>query len=134
MIRASLIWMFSKELYALAIHNIKLSREREENQFPTYPVPHVGDKVLARNHFRNVWDPKYDVLYLVVCVIGWQSEWENKNGKFHNVNVQDIKVTCTITVTYLIMEFITVYLMKKFLYVLLSIRHIQNSWKTWIGL
>ena len=37
------------DIHALAIHNIKLSNERQWNQFPTYEVPEfvVGDKVLV---------------------------------------------------------------------------------------
>ena len=38
-----------RDINALAIHNIKLSRGRQPNQFLTYPVPEfdVGDKVLV---------------------------------------------------------------------------------------
>ena len=48
-----------QDIDALVIHNIKLSRERQQDKFPIYPVLefHVGDKVLARNHTRDVWDP-----------------------------------------------------------------------------
>ena len=40
----------------LAIFNIKLSRKRPENPILTYTISefHVGDKVLVRNHFRDV--------------------------------------------------------------------------------
>ena len=56
-----------RDIYALAFHNIKLSREKEEDTFLTYPIPefNVGDKVLVRNHTRNVWDLKYDIAYHV---------------------------------------------------------------------
>ena len=59
-----------RDIYALAIHNIKLSRERQESQFLTYPIPefYVGDNVLIIYHLSDVWDPKY----YVVCVIGCQ--------------------------------------------------------------
>ena len=45
-----------------------MSRERQEDKFLTCPVPefHVGDKVLVRNHTKEVWDPKYDTAYHVV--------------------------------------------------------------------
>ena len=35
--------------------------------FLTYPVPNflVGDKVLAGNQMRDVWDARYDVAYHV---------------------------------------------------------------------
>ena len=60
-----------RDINPLAIHNIKLSRERQENQFPAYPEHecHAGDKVLVINHFRDMWDPKYDVTYCVIYVI-----------------------------------------------------------------
>ena len=45
-----------KNIYALAIHNITLSRERQADKFPTYPMPefNVEDKVLVRNHTKHV--------------------------------------------------------------------------------
>ena len=60
-----------RESYSLAIHNIKSSRERQESQFSTYPLPdlHVEDKVLVRNHSRNVWDSKYDNAYHALSVL-----------------------------------------------------------------
>ena len=55
------------DMYALVIHNIKLSRKRQSDTFMTYPIPefNVGDKVLIRNHTRDTWDLKYDVAYHV---------------------------------------------------------------------
>ena len=54
---------------ALAIHNIKLYRQTRELVSDISPILEfsVGDKVLVRNHMRHVWDPKYDVVYCVVC-------------------------------------------------------------------
>ena len=54
-----------RDIFALAIHNNKLSRERKEDQLMMYPVLEflVGDKVLVRNHTRDVWDLEYDVAY-----------------------------------------------------------------------
>ena len=45
-----------RDIYALAIHNINLFRERQENQFPTHPVHefHFGDNVSVRNSDRDV--------------------------------------------------------------------------------
>ena len=45
-----------RDSYALVIHNIKLSRERLQNQFPTYPIPEfcVGEKVIIRHHVGGV--------------------------------------------------------------------------------
>ena len=59
-------------IYTLAIYNFKLSRDTQEIQFMTYPVPKffVGDNVLVRIHTRDIWDPKYDVAYYVVHVMG----------------------------------------------------------------
>ena len=56
------------DIYTIAIHNIKLSRKRQADRFLTYPVPEFNaqDKVLVRNHTRDVWDLKYDVAYHVV--------------------------------------------------------------------
>ena len=61
-------------IYALAIHNIKLSRGREADMLLTYPLPefNAGDKVLVRNHTRDVWDLKYNVAYIVAQVMGRQ--------------------------------------------------------------
>ena len=57
-----------RDIYALPINNIKLSEE----QFPTYHMFefHVGDKILVRNHIRDVLDAKYDFVYYVVHLIG----------------------------------------------------------------
>ena len=56
-----------RDIYALAIHNIKLAMKNQESQFFTYPVPEflVRDMVLLRNHVLGVWDMKYDVAYCV---------------------------------------------------------------------
>ena len=55
-------------IYALVIHNIKLSRKRKKDKFLTHPVPEflAGDKVLVRYYTRYVWDQRYDVAYYVV--------------------------------------------------------------------
>ena len=57
-----------RDISALMIHNSKLSRERQMDKFPTYPITvfNVEDRVLARNNTRNVWDPKYDVAFHMV--------------------------------------------------------------------
>ena len=39
------------------MHIIKLSCEREVDHF------HVGEKMLVRNHTKDIWDHKYDVAY-----------------------------------------------------------------------
>ena len=49
--------------------------------------------MLVRNHTIDIWDPKYDVAYCVVQVIGRQSELTDLSGKIHKVNVQDVKIT-----------------------------------------
>ena len=109
-------------IYALAIHIIKLSQERKASQFPTYPIPkfHVGGKVLARNHTRDVWDPQYDVAYCMVCVMGWQLELVDKGGKVCKFNFQGINIT------FLVGELTNIYPMKLLLDVLPSIGIIQN--------
>ena len=45
------------------MHNVKLCRERQANQFPTYPLPefNIGHKMIVLPHVRDVWDAKYDV-------------------------------------------------------------------------
>ena len=65
-----------RDVYALAIHNIKLPRERQAEKFLMHSIPkfNVGDKVLVRNHTRDVWELKYDVVYYVVWVMGTQLE------------------------------------------------------------
>ena len=67
------------DIYALAIHNIKQSREREADKFLKYPIPkcNVGDKVVVRSCARDVWDPKYDVAnhmvqLMVIGINGWK--------------------------------------------------------------
>ena len=54
-----------QDIYALLTHNNALSRERQVDKFLTHLVPgfHVGDKVLVRNHTRDVWNPKYGVSF-----------------------------------------------------------------------
>ena len=61
-----------RDISTLVMHDSKLSRERDANQYPTYPVPefNVGDKVLVQNHISDVLNPQYDFAYHVVCVIG----------------------------------------------------------------
>ena len=72
-----------RDIHALAIHIIKCSRDRQENQFLTYPISefHAGDKVFIGKHVRNVWDSEYDVAYCVVCVMGWQLKLAEKVTK-----------------------------------------------------
>ena len=62
--------------------------------FLVYPVPefNVGDKVLVRNHTRDVWDPKYDVAYCGVGVMGRQLKLMDESGNTCKVNVQDVKI------------------------------------------
>ena len=49
--------------------------------------------MLLRNHIRDVWDPRYDVAYCVVCVMRQQLKLADQSGKIHRGNVQNIKVT-----------------------------------------
>ena len=60
----------SKDISMLAIHNIKLSRERQRKKFLSHPLPEfkVGDKVLVSNHTSHLWDLKYDSAYSVVPI------------------------------------------------------------------
>ena len=83
------------DIYALAIDNIELSIERQGYMFLTYIVPelNVGDKVLVRNHTRDVWDPKYDAVYCMVWVMGRQLELIDESTKTGKVNAQDVKPT-----------------------------------------
>ena len=85
-----------QDLYALTTHNIKLSREGLADKLLTYPIPEFngGDKVIVRNHTRHVWDPKCDVTYRVVWVLGRKMELMDKSCNNHKVNVQDVKI-CT---------------------------------------
>ena len=59
----------------------KLSRGRQANHFPTYPFLkfHFGDKLIVRNHAKDVHNLKYDVAYNVVQVIGQQLESIDEN-------------------------------------------------------
>ena len=52
-----------RDINILAIHNITLSRDRQDDQFLTYPIPEffVEDIVLTRNHTREMCSPKYDM-------------------------------------------------------------------------
>ena len=79
----------------LAIFNIKLSQERLADQCLTYPIPEFndGDKVLVWNHTRGVWDPKQDVVYDVIHMMGCQLEFTDKGGKVCKVTVLDIRIT-----------------------------------------
>ena len=54
-----------RDIYVLASHVTKLSRETQVDRFLMYPVPklNVGDKVLVRTHTGDVWNSKYDVVY-----------------------------------------------------------------------
>ena len=49
------------------------------------------DKVLVRNHTRNVWDQQDATAYHVVQVMGRQLEFIIQNGMTQKVNVQDVK-------------------------------------------
>ena len=84
-----------RDSYVLAIHNIILSREREENQFLIYCIPkfHVGDKVSVQNHIRDMWDPKYYAAYCVVSVMKQQLALVDKSDKIYEVNSQKIEAT-----------------------------------------
>ena len=83
------------DIYALAIHNIKLSRDRQADKFLTYTLTefNFGDKVLLRNHTRDVWDLKYDVVYQVAWVMEKQLELMDESGKTCKVNVLSDKIT-----------------------------------------
>ena len=47
-----------QDIYVLAIHNLQLSTKRKEGKFLTYLPSEclTGDKVLVRNHARDVGD------------------------------------------------------------------------------
>ena len=47
-----------RDIHALVIHNIKLSRKRHSDKFLENYIPefNVGDKVLVRIHTRVIWD------------------------------------------------------------------------------
>ena len=70
--RVSLLLRLLQKCMPPAIHNIKLSQEKQEDQFPPYPVLEIlgADKVLARNHTKNVLDPKCCIVYPIVCAVG----------------------------------------------------------------
>lgn len=80
-------------VYALAIHNLKLARERQEDEFKTSPLPDyvVGDLVLVRKHVRSQWDPKYDHSYRITKIHGRQVELQSQDGKVKLINIQDIR-------------------------------------------
>ena len=82
------------DIYALVNHNIKLSRKGKADTFLTYPVLkfNVANKVLVRNHTRDVWDLK-DGAYHVVWVMGRHLKLMEDSGKTHKGNVQDVKIT-----------------------------------------
>ena len=52
-----------------------------------------GWRQSVRNHTRVVWDPKYEVAYHVVWLMGGQLKLIDKSGRTCKVNVQDVKVT-----------------------------------------
>ena len=83
-----------RDIYVLVIHNIKLSKERQEDKLLIYHVSkyYVGDKALVKNHPREVWEPKYDAAYHVVWVMGRQLELIDKSGKTQKANVQDSNI------------------------------------------
>ena len=78
------------DIYALVTHNIKLSRGRQMDKFPTYPMPefYVGDRVLVRNQTRDKWNLKYDIADCVVHVMGKHLELMDESGKTCKVNAQ----------------------------------------------
>ena len=83
-----------RDMYALAIHNIKSSRKRQENQFPTCALEfHFRDNVLVRNHIRDVWDLRCDVDPCVVHVMGQQLRLAYDSSNICQVYVQGVKVT-----------------------------------------
>ena len=45
-----------------------------------------------------MWDPKYDVAYHVIHMMGEQLELVLEGGKVHKVNVQNIKITYPVNV------------------------------------
>ena len=79
--------------YALAVHNIKLAREKQEQSLKTYPIPDltVGDLVLLRNHVRGPWDPRYEPSYRIVKIHGRQLELRSPDGKIRTSNIRDVK-------------------------------------------
>ena len=70
------------DIYQLVIHNIKLFRERQD-YFLTYCVTefHVWDKVLAKNHTRDIWNLKYNVTYHMAWVLRRLLELIDEIGK-----------------------------------------------------
>ena len=71
----------------MAIHNMKLSRGRRENQFLIYTLLEflAADKVLVKNHKRDEWDPKYclsgDMFDGTTIGISEQ-EWKNSEHQY----------------------------------------------------
>ena len=88
---------------------------------PEFPIPEflVGDKVLVRNHTRDVWDPKFDVAYHVACDIALQLVLADKSVTW-KVNVHDVKIA------YSVDELIKCLPMRKLLDTWLNIMYIQN--------
>ena len=82
-----------RDTYALAAHNLRLARERQEEQFKTHEISDfvVGDLVLLQNHVRGPWDPKYEPSFRIVKIHGRQVELESADGKLRTANIQDIK-------------------------------------------
>ena len=61
------------DIYALLVHNIRLSRQRQEERFLAYPVIEspAADIVLFRNH---MWNLKYAIAFCVVQMFESQLE------------------------------------------------------------
>ena len=82
-----------QDIYALLIHNIELSRERQENQFDICCTLIHCWRQSIRKHTGHVWDPKYDIAYHVVCIMWQQLELGDDSDKTQKVNVQDVKIS-----------------------------------------
>ena len=100
MVRAPIALDALWDIYALVIHNIKLSRERQVDNFLIYPVPkfNAGDKVVDRNYTRDIWDLNYDAAYATVWVMGRELERMDESSKTCTVNVQYVKITYSVNI------------------------------------
>ena len=100
-------------------------RWRQGDNFLTYHVPEflAGDEVLVRNHTRDVWNANY-VAHCVVLVMERHLEiMARVRGLMSKMSKSHTQL----------MNWSTVYLMKKLLGVKQSIMPVQSSWRTYSG-
>ena len=79
------------DIYGMAVCNIKLSEERQVSN-NTCAWISCWTLVLVRNYTRDVWDPKYNLVYHVGWVMGRQMDLINESGKIQKVNIQDVRI------------------------------------------